>query len=186
MKSVTLTKQMREDILTSVLDKWAEINTEPDLVLANHNFATWLWRDYYKKERDLFDDIPNGFLNISKEMRFCVNGEVKEVSLKEGFGKPVDWVSYRSPVLKTIRDTHKEYTKYEKVSDAHNRWRALWKEVSRETRAILESVNTTRQLLELWPQSEPFLPAHIADPDRAIRLPAIQMSRLNERLGIAA
>lgn len=184
MKSVTLTKQMREDILASVIEKWKEKNKEPDLRGAENDFAEYLWSDYFKKEKGLFDNISPKFLNLGKEMKFCVNGEVKEVSFKEGNEKAVDWRGYRNPVLKDIRDTHKEYTKYNTVVLAHEQWREKGNEVLRETKAVLESVNTTKQLLDLWPQCEPFLPAHIADPDQAIRLPAIEMSRLNERLGL--
>lgn len=184
MKSMTLTKQMREDILKSVIEKWKEKNQEPDIKAAENDFAEYLWSDYFKKEKSLFDGVPSEFMNLATDMKYCVNGEVKQASLKDGNSKPVNWKGYRNPVLKDIRDTHKEYSKYNAVVIDHEKWRERGNEVFRETKAILESVNTTKQLLEIWPQCEPFIPAHIADPDKAIRLPAIEMSRLNERLGL--
>lgn len=48
----------------------------------------------------------------------------------------------------------------------------------------LNQYNTTNQLRENWPEVVPYLPAHIADPDRVIKLPALAKSRLNERLGL--
>lgn len=184
IKSVTLTKAMREDILHSVIKRWKETNKEPDKKEASHKFAVWLWGDYYKKVKDKFDGVPKKFLNLRADLKFCVDGEVDQVSFKKGDEMPCDWAAYYGPILKTITSSHKEYSKYKSVVGKWDVWLGSGREVEMETKAILDSVNTTRQLLDLWPQCEPFLPAHIADPDKAIRLPAIQVSRLNERIGV--
>lgn len=185
MKSVTLTKSMRQDILVSIIDKWKEKNPKPKLEKAEHDFAIYLWDDYFKKEKVKFKDVPREFMKLATSVKFCVNGEVGQVNFLDGEEMPCNWESrYNSPVLKTLTDSNKEYCKYKKVVDAHSEWLEKGREVQVEATAILESVNTTRQLIELWEQCEPFLPAYIADPDKAIRLPAIQMSRLNERIGL--
>lgn len=63
-----------------------------------------------------------------------------------------------------------------------------WKEersrLSRETTDLLDQFNTTKQLREGWPDIVPYLPPHLADPERAVRLPVLATSRLSERLGI--
>lgn len=185
MKSVTLTKSMRHDILVSIIDKWKEKNPVPKLEQAEHDFAMYLWNDYFKKQKPKLKDVPRDFMRLARNVKFCVNGEVGEVSFLEEKEMPRNWESsYNSPVLKTVIDSNKEYCKYKKVKDAHSDWLEKGREIQIETKAILESVNTTRQLLELWEQCEPFLPAYIADPDKAIKLPAIKMSRLNERIGL--
>ncbi len=53
-----------------------------------------------------------------------------------------------------------------------------------ETRDLLDQFNTTKQLREGWPDIVPYLPPHLADPERAVKLPVLATSRLSERLGI--
>lgn len=181
MKSIKLTNQIREDILKSVAGRWKENNPKPDLVQAEHDFAMYLWEGKYKKYKDVLDAVPKAFLNTDYDMKYCVNGEVGQVRLKEKM--PVDWRGYRGAVLKSLNDSNKHYQKYDKVRDAYKKWCDLRNEVINETKAILESVNTTKQLLEVWPNCEKFLPAYVANADKSIRLPAVQISRLEERLG---
>lgn len=57
-------------------------------------------------------------------------------------------------------------------------------EFKSEVNDILHAVNTTKQLVEAWPEIEQFIPAYLVDPSKAINLPAIPTSRLNEKLGI--
>jgi len=65
---------------------------------------------------------------------------------------------------------------------------ALWynekEKIAKEITDYLEQFNTTGQIRDNWPEMEQYLPAHIADPSRVIKLPALTRSRLNERLGI--
>jgi hypothetical protein len=56
------------------------------------------------------------------------------------------------------------------------------KQFRSEVSNLLDSVNTTKQLVELWPTVEQYLPAHIADPDVGIKLPMLLISRLDEKL----
>lgn len=56
--------------------------------------------------------------------------------------------------------------------------------LGRETRDLLENFNTTKQLREGWPDMVPYLPPHIADPERGLKLPVLETSRLSQRLGI--
>ncbi len=53
----------------------------------------------------------------------------------------------------------------------------------REIKPILESFNTTKQLLDTWPSMEKFLPPNIANPEKGINLPALNLSRLEQKIG---
>lgn len=191
MKSVTLTNKIREEILNSVMKQWKEMNPIPDVDKAEHDFAMHIWNGYFKKEKALLETIPTNFLRKTDSVSVTINGEVqrlffmhsKEYNHPDAIEMPCDWSSYNPPVLKQLNDSNKEYKKYKKVKDEHEEWLERGKEVKSESNTILYSVNTTRQLLEVWKECEPFLPAHVADP-KAIRLPAIPTSRLNERLGL--
>jgi len=59
--------------------------------------------------------------------------------------------------------------------------KARW-ELQQEVKPVLDSFNTTKQLLETWPSMEKFLPANIADPDKGITLPALSLSRLEAKI----
>ena len=47
----------------------------------------------------------------------------------------------------------------------------------------LEQFNTSKQLIEGWPEVEGYMPPHMADMS-VINLPAVSINRLNERLAL--
>lgn len=65
-----------------------------------------------------------------------------------------------------------------------NQWENERSRLRRETSDLLDQFNTTKQLREGWPDIVPYLPPHLADPERAVKLPVLATSRLSERLGI--
>lgn len=69
------------------------------------------------------------------------------------------------------------------------RERRLWakqrEQMFEEVRDLMDQFNTTKQLRENWPDIVPYLPPHVADPAAAVKLPVLEVSRLNERLGIS-
>lgn len=75
----------------------------------------------------------------------------------------------------------KAYSKTLKEERAHDKERTT---VKAEVTDYLDQFNTTGQLREHWPEIVDHLPAHLADPERVINLPALTKSRLNERLGL--
>lgn len=75
----------------------------------------------------------------------------------------------------------KTYSETLKAERAHDKERAT---VKAEVTDYLDQFNTTGQLREHWPEIVDHLPAHLADPERVINLPALTKSRLNERLGL--
>lgn len=71
----------------------------------------------------------------------------------------------------------------QKGKDLHA-WKKERANVCNEFKDYLNQFNTTKQIRDGWPELEQYLPAHIADPEKVIQLPALARSRLNERLGI--
>lgn len=78
------------------------------------------------------------------------------------------------PAYKTYKDGQRVLKLWENERD----------QVKDEVADTLDQFNTTGQIRESWPEMEQYLPAHIADPARVVKLPALTTSRLNERLGI--
>ena len=70
---------------------------------------------------------------------------------------------------------------WKKEQDIHKQWSALKVTFRSEVAQVLDGVNTTAQLLEQWPESEPFLPAQLNNPS-SINLPAISISTLTNQL----
>lgn len=86
-----------------------------------------------------------------------------------------------SVVVKRDSPEYREYDKARKEASEHSKTRNRIKD---EFEDYLNQFNTTKQIRDGWPELVDFLPAHLADPEKVIQLPAIRVSRLNERLGI--
>ena len=111
-----------------------------------------------------------------------VDSEVLNIKFKEP--QALGECSYSTVIVEIINSDDKDYVKYEKVLESHGDWLKERRNLNTEITTVLNSVNTTKQLIEVWPEVEKFLPAHIADPNTGIKLPALKVSRLNEKLGI--
>jgi len=79
----------------------------------------------------------------------------------------------------------KTYQAYTKAQREQRKWEEERSKVREEISDYLNQFNTTKQIRDGWPELVDYLPAHLADPERVIQLPAIARSRLNERLGLA-
>lgn len=83
-----------------------------------------------------------------------------------------------------IQDDNKALVKMREAKKARKEWEDERTRLRTETRDLLDQFNTTKQLREGWAEMVPYLPPHIADPEKAVRLPVMATSRLSERLGI--
>lgn len=73
-----------------------------------------------------------------------------------------------------------EYKTIENEIKKHNEW---WNTTKEEINKVLYSVNTTKQLLEIWPECEKYLPDYVKNVDNT-HLPMVQVTKLNTLLGI--
>lgn len=84
----------------------------------------------------------------------------------------------------TIPRDDKDYAAYLKAQRGFRKWEDEKNKVREEIQDYLNQFNTTGQIRDQWPEMEQYLPAHLADPGKVIKLPALTRSRLNERLGL--
>ena len=186
--SIRLTNSIREEIMESIMSEYDKTNKAPDLKTAEHNFAMVLWTRSYGKYKKLLDAVPKDFLNTRNAVKYSVNGQVSEAQFLKDSAMPImlpeGMSSYKAPILQAFTDADKDYSKYDKIRDLYKKWADSRREMQSETNAIIYNTNTTKQLIELWPSAEKFLPAYISNPEKAIQLPALKISRLDERLGI--
>ena len=83
-----------------------------------------------------------------------------------------------------IHDDDAPMIQMREARKARQAWESQRDQLFEETRDLLDQFNTTKQLREGWPEIVPYLPPHVADPERAVTLPTMSASRLSERLGI--
>lgn len=76
------------------------------------------------------------------------------------------------------------YLKYRENTKERSDWRKERNRNRSEIIDYLNQFNTTKQIRDGWPELVDYLPPHLADPEAVIKLPALAVSRLNERLGL--
>lgn len=184
MKSIRLNKQSRNDILESIKEgfrvSFCKSNNLESLVplldQEREKLALKAWNDCFGNL--VFPKYLTQFINLRGLIKIsCEDGRIFS-----------HYISRPMPIGSRV---HKIYT----VSE----WKTVFSEVNRvaalidlyngesvtllaEAKAVIESVNTTSQLIDVWLSVVPYLPAYLTDPDKAVRLPAIQTSRLDDRL----
>ena len=65
--------------------------------------------------------------------------------------------------------------------EVYNEYGLNFRNFKSQVRQTLDSVNTTKQLVEVWPEVEEHLPESVKDPSK-IQLPSVNIQSLNEQL----
>ena len=97
--------------------------------------------------------------------------------------KVAQFVEQHYPTIVIDRDSEAMQAR-KAAREALAEWEKQYQRLRRETADLLDQFATTKQIREGWPDIVPYIPPHIADPERAVRLPVLTTSRLSERLGI--
>lgn len=173
MKSVRLTNDMRRTIVTSIMDQWEESNPLP-VILTEEQFADAMWEETYGKLP--LDKIPTRLLNRTNGIRIQPeNGNYLYIGMSTP--RPVA----RHTTDAVIPDDHPLLLEYQAGKVVVKDWKDKFDAFKEEVQQIIQSVNTTKQLLEAWPEVEEHLPGYIRNPSN-IKLPAIKVEHLNEAL----
>jgi len=182
MKSIRLNVEMRQDILTSMLEAWKKSNPAPyNLAEETSKIAETIWKNKYGKID--FSGIPTRMLRYSCSVQIQVNGTVKSYKLQESM--PMEYQSYYNEAILKVYDKEPAFiAKYNEKVKENDKWNLSRSSFEDEIKQIIYSVNTTKQLVELWPEAEQYLPAYAADPSKGVNLPALKTSRLNAALGL--
>lgn len=184
MKSVRLAQHSRADIAISVMAGFEEAyfskqpyKTEQQLRIAiekeHITVMNRLWQRCYGHVN--LSGIPDFMITDSAFAVSCSgSSRVESMRLSKKPGKRT--------AIDMIIDDESEFQLYDKLRAELSAYNKEFEEYRREVQAVLESVTTTKQLVELWPNIEQYIPAHLADPERGVKLPALHISRLDERL----
>lgn len=189
MKSLRLNKQMRQDILESFVEKYVSANPQPPVVDVDSlktKFAIKLNEMLYNKYVGL---VPDGMLHTKRYIQLQLPTE-SIVSWYFGYDEDGDYVykpaTKESKVEYVLTSTDPLWIQYSKEVEeakqnnkAYEEWNKTLRKFKAEVTTVLESVNTTLQLVEVWPEAEPFVPQAISNPS-SINLPSVNFAELNK------
>lgn len=193
MKSIRLNKTIRTAIVENVITAWKKVNPEPILFdeqlrkmqqkLLEQAYQEWkdenkidvliscgMKPDYCNTDSSVYLEIVDDTGEQTHRIgyvRFRGSDGVVEKRIIKKHGGFV--VKESSPAGKEYLEALKEKTDKQA---AYKAWDTARYEKECEIRAVLESVNTTKQLLEVWPEIKEYIPASYVDPSR-VQLPAI-------------
>lgn len=183
-KSIRLSGAIRTNICASMLAAWEKNNVSPrNPKEIEHQVATELWLNSHANIKIALKKIPEQMLRWSEHVKVQVSGVVKCYDLPEK--RPYPWRDqYNSSILAILDQPTDLMDLLENARTAKEDWDKLRSDFREEIKTILDSVQTTGQLIQLWPEAEQYLPPFAADPSKGINLPALKTSRLNSLLGI--
>lgn len=194
MKSIRLNKSSREGILESMMtgfvDNWFKKNApdftcKQDLVKKASSVREYimkgLWMNHYGPYQQSINKLPEKLLSGSG---FTVT--VEGGSLTEGLDlKGYPGKRGATDVVLSQEEWDKIFSPYYELKHKASKFEADCSKFRKEVWQILESVSTTGKLVEVWPASEQYIPAHLNEPSKGINLPMLHTSRLDEALGVS-
>jgi hypothetical protein len=192
MKSLRLNNQMRTDILNSFVEKYLAANPEPTVVSIDNlqcKLAIQISDKIYSKYKGL---VPDDLLNTRRYVKVMLPNEsvasyyfgydeegnsIYKISTTES---KVEYVFTSDDPLWVAHLADLEAAKL--VNTAYEEHNKALRKFKSEVKTVLESVNTTGQLVEVWPEALPFVPQNISNPS-SINLPSVNFAELNKVLG---
>lgn len=188
IKSVRLTKDSRIEILDSIMAQY-EISYFEEETYKNEDklrdairgelddTLCRLWMATYGEYIRLLVQLPEALLATGAFQ--VISGSRCESKVLKGMPAPTCAAS----LVLEAEEFDKVFAPVIELREALKEFEGAYKSFRKEALTVLEAASTTKQLVELWPTVEKFIPAHIADPDRGIQLPMLLVSRLDEKLG---
>lgn len=189
-KNIRLTKAIRSDIISNICEtlktnliKTLGFTTEDEVIkqlkTLEKQALISCWIDKYGKNLEYIQKISRDLLTTREFSMFCSDRSVKHTMEEYPYiGKQMSGYD----VILSGEEYDEKFAEYISLSKAWNDIKNEVNSVVKEARVIIESVNTTKQLIEIWETAENYIPAHIADPDKGSKLPCKLVSDLDERI----
>lgn len=182
IKSVRLTHAIRSNIIDAMMAQWVIKNPCPHNIKEMEiKIGEAIWKANFGKLP--LNKIPPRMLKHSDTIKVQVSGTVKKYSLETNRPHPFS-SDYNEAIVQVFDQPTPAMLKLIDATQEIEQWEKEKKEFCEEITVILNSVGTTKQLVELWPEAEQYLPPFAADPSKIVNLPALATSRLNAALGI--
>ena len=147
--------------------------------LVNLGYSHQTNRIFYPKQdvQTVVENLPSG-----------VQAEIQKIIDEKEFQKRISvdvtvagFHSCANPI--EISSNHPYFQEEKEVRRMFNVWSKERNQLRKEVMDTLEQFNTSKQLIEGWPEVEGYMPPHMSDMS-VINLPAVSINRLNERLAL--
>lgn len=197
MKSIRLNKETRLQIASAIMEAYKAKNPVPAGKLPSDvkEELTEAVKAAYLKQSDavMKKAVEAGiekYLNLTSSCRYAINGSTlnylefpdKVVDLNPESSVWLDVATTKIPAIKKAYEIYQRDIKDTKpIVDAHKAWELAKDNYCTDVWNILEGVNTSKQLLEVWPECERFIPKGIVDPSK-LYLPTVNLATLNSKI----
>lgn len=211
IKSVRLNKRTRSDIVKSIMDAYAKKNPQPpysdnsDLMktiitdqcriemqartanIVEKAASVGIPRTSLRTSNYFYIRLPNGNqqgvywdpdcqYSSDASKQFVVDSVTSMVMFD--FNNPVN----QPKLVQDLLDKYRTAKKGNKTAkDAYDAWDLSISSYRANVTNVIDGVNTTKQLLEVWPEVAPFLPVAMTDPSK-ILLPTVNIASLTAGL----
>ena len=206
-KSIRLNKDIRKQIIDNIREAYLAENTKPVVNDVRESSLHKAILDHYKLiNKDIiefYETNPekqkfihtNYYCRIREEdsSHFYLNfnlGEGDNVCLPSSTDSNI-FMDFNNPdtkvpksISKVIASNKKLNKAMRKEREALSAYEAELTKYTQSVRQVLDGVNTSKQLMEVWPEVEKFLPQGVTNPSK-INLPAVSIAGLNSKLGSA-
>jgi hypothetical protein len=196
MKSIRLNQAIRADMVKSMREQYDQNNPPPSTQeqrnAAEGQVAEFLWRKFLGKWKDPINAVPERLLYMTNSVKVAIEGgSMESVGVYDGLGEryalpAIPSSGYGSSPIGVIsrEEFDQVMAPFRDMCDRFQKWDQEKHELISEAEMILESIQTTKQLHEVWPEGCAYLPPFAADPSLGMQVPALHTSRLNKFLGL--
>lgn len=193
MKSLRLTQQIRDSIVKSFGDKRRSQLPEPEIKTTRAKLKESFGKELHSQVYGHIDlsNVPEDLINVSNGIK--VQWPDEDISVLY-FGDDEDGETIYLPctvdskVEIVLTKDNPAYIKYKQGLDKYKKDKEIVdsylsdeRHYLGQVRQVVNAVNTTKQLLEAWPEAEQFIPDDIKDPS-SITLPSVNIAELNKQI----
>lgn len=190
MKSIKLSSATRAEIKEALLSTFTKnyfkdtsFESVADLSdAANKAFRRGIqksWLKAYGSWSFHIEQIPKGLLSTAS---FKVGVEDEPNLIKSMTDPKFPGKSSGVDILLTRKEHDEIFADFLEIDSLRETFKIEIHKFGKEVAQVLESVTTTRQLVEVWPSIEQYIPEHLYNPDKRFNLPAIRVEDLDAKL----
>lgn len=188
------------ELLVSLTNKQGEKRTTAGLVI------TCTTAERLNFPADLLGCTRDSLLRCAEDGTYRINGDYLDMAkvpvedaekyIQENYTQGLDHfkqnhesinipcLTFFTPGILSMPEDASTYSSEKRAfNQEYNAWHKEFAVVSSEVLDTLNQFNTSKQLLEGWPDIAGYMPPHLVSTD-AINLPVLAINRLNERLGL--
>lgn len=207
-KSIRLNKTLRSDIIANIMSSYDAANPEPVRPEPKAGSIDDMVKAYFlNKHKKVIEEVgnlstellkfvhlidPSDYIGYRSETgsweSFCLTKEDVEkykvpYSLRNNAVINLeDPAQLTAPIRKVLEAKKKfEKTTLKEYKQVHKDYELERRNYVQQIQTVLDGVNTSNQLLEVWPEVEEYLPIGVVEPSK-IQLPSVNIQTLNSAL----